>query len=175
MKIEGYKALPRESAKHYVKKVCQDLYCVAHVTPAGSFRREKEMLEDIDFVVVPRKGATPDTIWEVASNRFGDPVRGAKKGQQQGKYVFSVGMFGEKLAVDIFLAEHSNYEAMLLFRTGSGKWNTIMRSVAIARGYKLNRYGLFVRGTTVHTGVQTERGIFESLGMRYKAPWERSI
>ena len=57
--------------------------------------------------------------------------------------------------------------------TGPAKYNILMRMIAKKKGFRLNEYGLYDRESGDYVAGDTERSIFEALGMEYKAPTER--
>jgi DNA polymerase/3'-5' exonuclease PolX len=65
---------------------------------------------------------------------------------------------------------------MLLYATGSGRFNIRMRATAKRLGYLLNQRGLYKKvSSTVlrRIPVVSERALFKKLGMKYLAPNER--
>lgn len=74
--------------------------------------------------------------------------------------------------IDIRYVAFESYYTALLYFTGSGNFNRKMRGLAIELGYKLNEYGLFRKdGTRIE--VNSEKEIFEKLGMEYIPPSKR--
>ncbi len=87
---------------------------------------------------------------------------------------------------DFWVSEPHYWGAMLLEATGSWKFNVWLRTVAKARGMKLNRYGLWKReesldrpwkenGDIKPLFAKTESLIFQGLNMRFIPPEERCI
>ncbi len=87
---------------------------------------------------------------------------------------------------DFWVSEPHYWGAMLLEATGSWKFNVWLRTVAKARGMKLNRYGLWKReesldrpwkenGDAKPLFAKTESLIFQGLNMRFIPPEERCI
>lgn len=164
-------------AENYVDMVKRDLKGWAKVTVAGSFRRKLKMLGDLDFVIVPNKRKTEEQIWERCRLKFGDPKMGGKvtiqkrKGTKKvdKKAQYEVGL----IIIDMYLTTKDFFGPMMLYLTGSASENKRMRWVAKSRGLVLSQWGLRNRVTEELVGEQTERGIYESLGMTYKDPEER--
>lgn len=77
---------------------------------------------------------------------------------------------------DIFLSSSEDYIYALLFAIGSGKFNIRMRAVAKRKGYLLNNHGLFKKENNHLTKVKinSEKEIFEKLGMHYRLPKDRT-
>jgi len=77
-----------------------------------------------------------------------------------------------EMQIDVFLATVENWGAMLLFATGSGKFNINMRGVAKRLfGYKLNQYGVW--DGDVCLASKTEHEIFAVLKLPYQIPEKR--
>jgi DNA polymerase/3'-5' exonuclease PolX len=75
------------------------------------------------------------------------------------------------MTVGFYQAEPHNWGAMIMFLTGSGKFNIGMRVYAKAHGFKLNQYSLSKNGIIIAS--ETEEQIFSALGLRYLAPKDR--
>lgn len=122
---------------------------------AGSIRRRKELVGDIDIVAVEN---APRKITGAKFIKGGDRLR---------TYAF------KGIQVNVMLSSEAAWGASLLFATGSGKFNKMMRGLAKSKDLKLNRYGLWYDGMLQHCA--TEEGIFERLGLAYVPPSEREI
>ena len=86
--------------------------------------------------------------------------------------------------IDILFKPYNCYASSLLYFTGSGDLNKIMREHAIRKSMKLNEYGLFKMKFNKSKNqleedyrieCQTEKDIFEKLEMDYKTPKNRNI
>lgn len=78
--------------------------------------------------------------------------------------------------IDIFLSNTQDYIFAMLFATGSGLFNVRMRYLAKRKGMLLNNHGLWKKvdqNNLEKIPIQTEKEIFEILGMTYKSPRER--
>ena len=73
--------------------------------------------------------------------------------------------------IDIRYIPYESYYAALLYFTGSGDFNKVMRMKAISLGYKLNEYGIYKNGKRIK--VESEKDIFDELGMEYVKPENR--
>jgi DNA polymerase/3'-5' exonuclease PolX len=81
-----------------------------------------------------------------------------------------------RMKIDVFLTEPDEYIFALLFATGSGAFNVRMRATAKRQGYLLNQHGLFKKiGDKVleKLDIETEKEVFEKLGMTYRTPEQR--
>ncbi|OUU74724.1 MAG: hypothetical protein CBC29_06235 [Methylococcaceae bacterium TMED69] len=131
------------------------------VTLAGSIRQQKEMIGDIDVVVIPKDD--PSVFLEEVKNVIEYEYGATKK-------IF--GMFQGR-PINIFVTSKKSYGASLYQCTGPMRYNLRMRVLAKSRGFKLNEYGLFHRETGEYRAGETEQDIFDALNLTYKSPEER--
>jgi len=135
---------------------------VSTVSVAGSYRREKETVGDIDILLVtdsPKEVA--DAIAQLSIVR--DVVAHGEK-----KISFNL---HNGLRVDVRLVKADQWGAALLYFTGSKEHNIAMRKVSIKKGWKLNEYGLFDGDTVIAS--KEEKDIYDALGLRWYEPKER--
>ena len=136
---------------------------------AGSIRRQKTKVHDIDFVVVARN----DANWQKISEKL---KHLKAKLNCQGNSVIKAyvpcqnGLF----QVDFYRAKPSNFGIHLLIRTGSADHNMWLAGYAISKGMRIKySEGLIKEGSVV--AGETEKGVFEALGLPYPIPSEREI
>ncbi|PIR48203.1 hypothetical protein COU80_05690 [Candidatus Peregrinibacteria bacterium CG10_big_fil_rev_8_21_14_0_10_55_24] len=156
---------PREAVRKDVEKLIARIRKVKGVERAevaGSYRREKETVGDIDVLVVTKKPK------EVA-----DAIAGLS-------FVRDVVAHGDKklsfdllngLRVDVRFVKKDQWGSALLYFTGSKEHNIAMRKVAIRKGWKLNEYGLFEDDRVVAS--KTEEEIYGALSLPYYEPAQR--
>jgi len=129
---------------------------------AGSYRRGKATMGDVDIIFFPRSGTDEFKIRTAFLQAFGT-LKSKKGVKKTGTY--------KGVSFDCEIASAENRGAMLLFKTGSATFNIKMRARAKARGMLLNQYGLWLDGEQV-AGV-TEESIFTGLQLGFKEPEER--
>ena len=134
----------------------RDLKSVEEVTPAGSLRRGRETVGDLDLLVT---GKDPAGIADHFVNFPGIAAILAK-----GSDKVSVKLKND-LQVDVRLLERSAYGAALQYFTGSKEHNVALRDRAKRHGWKLNEYGLFHGERNLAS--RTEEEIYAKLGL----PW----
>jgi DNA polymerase (family X) len=129
---------------------------VKRVEIAGSYRRMRETVGDLDILVVAdtdsrvmERLAQYETVREVLS-----------QGPTRGTVVLSNG-----LHVDIRVVGAESYGAALQYFTGSKPHNIAIRRMAQERGLKINEYGVF-RGRSRIAG-ETEESVYKAVGL----PW----
>lgn len=126
---------------------------------AGSFRRRRETVADLDIVVSCDQPA--EVIARFA--KFNDVTHVASQGDTRSTVRLSGG-----LQVDLRVIEPDAYGAALQYFTGSQAHNIELRKIAQAEKLKLNEYGLF-RGTKRIAG-RTEEEVYAKLGMDWIPP-----
>ncbi len=131
---------------------------------AGSLRRRRESVGDIDLLVVSDRG-TSVTHHFVAYPQFHEVLtQGAKRASA---------VLGSGMQVDLRVIPAESYGAALLYFTGSKAYNIELRKRAIARGLKLNEYGLFK--VTQRIAGATEESIYAALDLPWIPPERREI
>jgi len=128
---------------------------------AGSYRRRRETIGDLDIVVTSEgKNSAPVMDRFVA---YGDVANVISKGDTRATVKLRGG-----LQVDLRAVEPDAYGAALLYFTGSKAHNIDLRKIAQEKSYKLNEYGLF-KGTRRAAG-KTEEEIYAKLGLDWIPP-----
>ena len=132
------------------------------ITPAGSLRRGKETVGDLDLLV-----SGPDAVSVldrfVAYPRVHEVLaKGANKASAK------VGLEG--LQVDVRALPAESYGAALQYFTGSKEHNVALRSRALKLGYTLNEYGLVRLENNERAGGATEEEIYSTLGLDWIPP-----
>lgn len=134
---------------------------------AGSIRRKKNKIHDIDFVGV----AKSDLEWQKIAE---DLRRSKAKISCAGNSVIKAYLpfRGGLFKVDFYRAEPKTWGIHLLIRTGSAEHNMWLASIAVSKGMRLKySEGLMKEGKAV--AGETEEGMFAALGLPYPSPPER--
>ena len=139
-----------------------DLPGIDSITPAGSLRRGKETIGDLDLLVTgPNAAAALESV--AKHPRVQDILgRGANK--------TSVKIGREGLQVDVRALEHESFGAAMQYFTGSKEHNVALRQRAISMGFKLSEYGLFRIEDDSRAAGETEEGIYAALGLDWIPP-----
>ena len=132
---------------------------VEKIEVAGSYRRKKETIGDVDILIAsskPKKIMDEFTSFEGVSRVWG-----------KGKTKTSLRM--EKgFNIDLRVVPLGSFGSALQYFTGSKEHNVALRRLAILKGYKLNEYGLFKEG--VLKAGKDEAGIYKKLGLQFIPP-----
>lgn len=143
------------SLTHYLEK----LPPVKKACCAGSFRRRKETVGDLDFVVDAKD--QKKVIDKFTS--FNEVAKILSSGGTRAAVRLSSGV-----QVDLRVVNSNSYGAAMLYFTGSKAHNISLRKIAIKKKLKLNEYGLY-KGTKQLAG-KTEKSIYDALGLKYIEP-----
>ncbi|MGC9444176.1 MAG: DNA polymerase/3'-5' exonuclease PolX [Candidatus Methanospirareceae archaeon] len=129
------------------------------VDVAGSLRRKKETIGDIDILAV---AAQPAAVMD-----FFTELDRVEKVLAKGDTKSSVRLYGG-VQVDIRLIAEESFGSALQYFTGSKSHNIALRKLAQKRDLKLNEYGLF-RGEEQQAG-RTEEEVYQALGLAWIPP-----
>lgn len=134
---------------------------VIRCSTAGSVRRHKEIIGDVDFLVSSRK---PSEVIEFFTQQPGILTVNAK-GDTKASVVLAGG-----IQADLRVVSDKEFPFALAYFTGSKEHNIVMRQRAIQRELRLNEYGLFrsseeTRDPKLLVPCATEAEIFQQLGL----------
>jgi DNA polymerase (family 10) len=131
------------------------------VSPAGSLRRMRETIGDIDLLAA---SADPP----VAVERFTRlPIvrEVLARGPTKATVLLETG-----LQVDLRVVAPESWGAALQYFTGSKLHNIALRDMAIARGLKINEYGVFEERTGRRLGGEIEEDVYHALDLDWMPP-----
>jgi DNA polymerase (family 10) len=132
---------------------------VKQIDVAGSVRRMKETIGDVDVLVA---SDMPKPI----SDSFVS-MDGIEKIWAKGRTRSSIRM-RQGFDCDLRVVSEKSYGSALQYFTGSKEHNIAVRKIAIKKGLKLNEYGIFKNKKQI--AGKTEKEIYKILGMEYIAP-----
>lgn len=132
----------------------------------GSLRRFRETIGDVDFLVSSKQ---PERVIEFFTQQPGILSMSAK-GETKASVMLAGG-----IQADLRVVSDVEYPFALAYFTGSKEHNIIMRQRAIARGLRLNEYGLFkskeeTRDPKLLVACKTEDDIYAALDLAYVPP-----
>lgn len=147
-----------------LEKKITDFPEVKEAVVAGSVRRMKETIGDIDLLVVSEKP-------EKTADRF---VKLPQVAHVYGKGKTKINVkLKNGLDADVRIIPKRSWGAALNYFTGSKAHNVELRRIALKKGYKLNEYGLF-KGKKMIAGG-TEEGLYRALGLAPVPPELREM
>lgn len=129
------------------------------VVVAGSYRRRRDTVGDLDVLVTAADGAA---VGDKLA-RYENVAQVLAHGPTRTTVVLRSG-----LQVDVRAVPEASYGAALLYFTGSQAHNIALRGLAAHRGWKLNEYGLF-SGRRRIAGL-TEEEVYKKLGLAFIPP-----
>jgi DNA polymerase (family 10) len=134
---------------------------VRNLTPAGSLRRFRDTVGDIDMMGT---ADNPESVIEAfTSMPLVSQVLG--KGPTKASVVLK-----NKLQVDLRMVEHDSFGALLQYFTGSKQHNIILRTRAQKQGLSLNEYGITMVNTGELEKFKDEVSFYKRLGLQYMPP-----
>ncbi len=133
---------------------------VEQLEVAGSYRRGKETIGDLDFLVMSSEVEKVMDCFAAFADSAGVIARGPTK--------IAIRLLGG-LQVDMRVVPAESFGAALLYFTGSKDHNIILRSLAKDRGLKINEYGVFRVGDGQDEMIagRTEEDVYATLDL----PW----
>jgi DNA polymerase (family X) len=141
---------------------------VESVTPAGSLRRGKETVGDLDLLVTLAEGHTSQKqVDGLAKHILQFPGIDQTLAHGENKVSFTL---KNGLQVDVRLLEKENFGAALLYFTGSKEHNVALRGRANDMGYTLNEYSLSTLKGEKRVAGRTEEEIYMKLKLDYIPP-----
>lgn len=135
---------------------------IVRVTVAGSYRRMRETVGDLDILVTT---ATTATAGEVVRRftRYDEVIDILSAGATRASVMLKCG-----LQVDLRVVREESYGAALHYFTGSKAHNIAIRVLAQKKGLKINEYGVFREG--VRIAGESEAAVYAAVGLAYIPP-----
>jgi DNA polymerase (family 10) len=134
---------------------------VKEIIVAGSYRRRKETVGDLDILATCKKDSK---IMERFVN-YEDAVKTISQGKTRSSVVLRSG-----LQVDLRVVPEVSYGSALHYFTGSKDHNIAVRKMGVKRGLKINEYGVFKGKKDKRIAGRTEEEIYEQVGLPYIEP-----
>jgi len=141
---------------------------VESVTPAGSLRRGKETVGDLDLLATMADGHTAQKHVDALAEhilKFPGIDQTLAHGENKVSFTLENG-----LQVDVRMLEKENFGAALLYFTGSKEHNVALRGRANAMGYTLNEYALATLKGEKRVAGGTEEEIYGKLKLHFIPP-----
>ena len=172
------RAMPLANA---VVETLGQLKGVEKIEFAGSLRRGKETIGDIDILVGAAEADTPGIMDAFVALPFVDEVLGHGDTKSSVRTSDDTGA----IQIDLRVVKPSHYGAALMYFTGSKEHNVKLRERALSMGYTLNEYALTVKDAAkvTHGGShpralaegdsaasETEQDIYKALHLAWIAP-----
>jgi DNA polymerase (family 10) len=139
---------------------------IDEITPAGSLRRGRETVGDLDLLATG-PACEPDVVAAAVEHVATLPLIDKLIARGQNKVSFTL---RNNLQVDVRLLPRASYGAALQYFTGSKMHNVALRQRAIKRGLTLSEYALLRLEDNVIVAAATEAEIYNALDLDYIPP-----
>jgi NAD-dependent DNA ligase len=169
--------IPRNEIEEY-KTVFESTFSKSSddkIEIVGSYRRGSQSSGDIDVIIT----STNPKIFSIFINELIKNkiiLHVLSKGPT--KCLVITKLFNKARRVDFLYTTPQEFPFAILYFTGSKIFNTVMRQYAVNKGYTFNEHGIYhlenkQKGEKVEKVFNTEKDIFDFLGLQYKTPLER--
>jgi len=155
----------REHAER-ISELIRQFPGIDKITPAGSLRRGKESVGDLDLLVTG-PACEPDVVAAAVEHVATLPLIDKLIARGQNKVSFNL---RNGLQVDVRLLPRASYGAALQYFTGSKHHNVALRQRAIKRGLTLSEYALMRLEDNKIIAAESEEAIYNALDLDYIAP-----
>lgn len=142
-----------------LKKFLKTIAGVAKVTIAGSYRRMRETIGDLDLLVVA--SSTSQVIQRFTS--YDEVAETLSAGVTRASVILKCGM-----QVDLRVVTEESFGSALHYFTGSKAHNIAIRRLAQKKGLKINEYGVFRDKTRI--AGETEASVYAAVDLPYIPP-----
>jgi len=143
----------------YMKK-CKE---VAKIEYAGSLRRYKETIGDIDILVTVKDSEKSRVIVMDHFAKYDDVLNVIAKGDTKSAIMLSSGMH-----VDLRVISDDSFGAAMHYFTGNKQHNIRLRNIAKRKGLKVSEYGVFKGKKLI--ACKSEEDVFKAVGFPYIIP-----
>ena len=145
MRLEQAQKLAQEIVEQ-IRPHCE------RIEVAGSIRRKKSEVHDVDIVLIPKP-----LLWHriIAALQRAMDAKILKRGDSIAQLLI------RDVNVDLYVTSEQTWEALLLIRTGSAEHNIKLSQIALRKGMKLTHKGLTKSGKV----IASEKESFEALDL----------
>ena len=173
------KRIPRSEIEDY-KQIFENAFpkgSDGQMEIVGSYRRGAETSGDIDVIIT---SDSPRVFTSFIDNLIKEKVvlHVLSRGPTKCLVMAKIPSSDSVRRVDFLYTSREEFPFAILYFTGSKIFNTVMRHVALEKGYTMNEHGLYTfegkkKGDKVAHKFTSEQDIFSFLGLEYKSPNER--
>ncbi len=159
------------TAEHEVAKLVEYISrygkSILSVTPAGSLRRWKETIGDLDLLLTYEPGTTAEELESLKEHilGYGELEQVLARGDNKVSFRVAKGM-----QVDVRLLLPENNGAALIYFTGSKEHNVSLRGRALKMGYTLNEYALATLKEERRVAGASEEEVYAKLKLDFIPP-----
>jgi NAD-dependent DNA ligase len=174
------KRIPRaeiEDYKTYFEKALPSI-SGAKMEIVGSYRRGAQSSGDIDVIIT---SSSPQVFTKFVDNLLKEKIilHILSRGPTKCLVVAKIPSSDAARRVDFLYTNPEEFPFAILYFTGSKIFNTVMRHIALEKGYTMNEHGIYKmeakkKGDKANHTFHSEEDIFDFLGLEYKSPTERT-
>jgi DNA polymerase (family X) len=140
---------------------------IRSITPAGSLRRWKETIGDLDLLLTYAPETGPEELEKIKDHILGYGELEQVLARGENKVSFRV---GKGMQVDVRLLHPESYGAALIYFTGSKEHNVSLRGRALKMGYTLNEYALATLKQERRVAGASEQEVYAKLKLDFIPP-----
>lgn len=144
----------------------------------GSYRRGAQSSGDIDVIITSNY---PRVFTNFIDNLIKEKIilYVLSRGPTKCLVVAKIPSSDTARRVDFLYTNPEEFPFAILYFTGSKIFNTVMRQIALEKGYTMNEHGIYKmeakkKGEKAQHTFKSEEDIFDFLGLEYKSPFERT-
>jgi NAD-dependent DNA ligase/predicted flap endonuclease-1-like 5' DNA nuclease len=144
----------------------------------GSYRRGAQTSGDIDVIITSN---SPQVFTDFVNNLLKEKIilHILSRGPTKCLVITKIPSSDSARRVDFLYTTPEEFPFAILYFTGSKIFNTVMRHVALEKGYTMNEHGIYKmeakkKGDKADRVFKDEKDIFDFLGLEYKSPIERT-
>jgi DNA polymerase/3'-5' exonuclease PolX len=157
-------------------EIAMDVYWQLHphceiISCAGSIRRERPTIGDIEIVCVPR----PYEASPLFASGLATVVNQWPKVRGELPCRYTQRMLPEGIPLDLFMVHPDGYGLQLAIRTGSAEWSRQVLARAWVRAGYRSEGGLLRRQDGSVVPCRTEGELFDRIGLKWVHPREREV
>jgi DNA polymerase (family 10) len=168
--------LPRYKVEEYVEDVLkkmQEQALIVKAKAAGSLRRYRDTVGDLDFLIACEKENNAKIVKWLAKNF--DVVKGGYE-EKNGKPIYrnkvtaQIPVYGKFKQVDFNLCQPAEWGCYINYLTGSKEFNVALRKHALSMGYSINEHCVTVVASGKELYCEDERDVFDLLRIPFVPP-----
>lgn len=144
-----------------IENKLKNLDTVERISLAGSIRRRKETIGDVDILVTSQQ---PLEVMNYFT-QLSEVKRVLAKGKTKSTVVLT-----NNLQVDLRVVDQESFGSALQYFTGSKEHNITLRELALDKNWKLSEYSLLDKSTNKKIAGEDEEEIYTALGLTYIEP-----
>jgi DNA polymerase (family 10) len=166
------KRYPYVEAYEIASRILEELkpHCL-RIEIAGSLRRKKNDVGDIEIVLIPLPYSTG--IFESGIAAVINKWEKVKGELESGKTKYTQRILPEGIKLDLFIAEEGNWGSILAIRTGSAEYShKVLANGWVRQGFKSDSGYLYRNGEKYE--VREEEDLFRLIGIPYVNPEDRN-